>query len=93
MAAGLHRRPARSPRILAQEADGSTVLLSLDDGTYFSLNEVGGMVWELCDGTRTLADVVDAVCAEFDAPDDVVADDVAALVEELASERLLVDPA
>jgi len=64
--------------------------LSLDEGTYFSLNEVGGMVWDLCDGVHTVGEVIDAVCAEFDAPPDTVEADVIALVDELASELLLV---
>lgn len=67
------------------------MLLSLDDGSYFSLNEVGAHVWSLCDGSRTLAQVVDAVCTEFDATPDEVTADVLSLVDELASEKLLVD--
>ena len=92
MSSGPLPRPVRSSRILAQQAQGATVLLSLDEGTYFSLNDVGAVVWEMCDGTHTLAEVVEAVCAEFDAPPDVVTSDVVALVEELASERLVVYP-
>jgi pyrroloquinoline quinone biosynthesis protein D len=87
------RRPLRSPRVLSQEAQGEVVLLALDDGTHFRLNEVGGMVWGMCDGSHTLGDVVDAICAEFDATSDEVADDVVGLVEELAAERLIVEPA
>jgi pyrroloquinoline quinone biosynthesis protein D len=67
------------------------VLLSLEDGTYYSLNDVGAHVWSLCDGSRTVAQLVEGVCAEFDAPPDVVTSDVVALVDELASERLLVE--
>jgi coenzyme PQQ biosynthesis protein PqqD len=81
----------KSPRILVQRAEEATVLLSLDEGTYFSLNEVGGMIWDLCDGIRTVAQMIDTVAAEFDAPHERVAADVIALVDELASERLLVD--
>jgi pyrroloquinoline quinone biosynthesis protein D len=91
MASGLSRRPVKSDRVLAQEADGTTVLLSLDNGTYFSLNEVGGAVWDLCDGTRSLHDVVDDLCARYDASEEQVSADVLEIVAELASERLLVD--
>jgi len=67
------------------------VLLSVDDGSYFSLNEVGALVWNLCDGDRTLAEVVDGVCAEFDAAPEEVTPDVVSLVDDLASEKLLVE--
>jgi hypothetical protein len=77
--------------VLAQQGQDALVLLSLDDGSYFSLNEVGAHVWNLCDGTRTLAQVVEGVCTEFDATPDEVTPDVLSLVDDLASEKLLVD--
>ena len=65
-------------------------MLALDSGRYFTLNEVGTTVWELCDGATTLSSVVEAVCAEFDAPAAVIEADVVELVEELLEEGLLV---
>ena len=88
----LSDRPIRSPRVLAQQAEGATVLLSLDEGTYFRLNEVGGLIWDLCDGDHRLVEVVEAISAEFDAAPDQVEADVLSLVEELSAERLLVEP-
>jgi hypothetical protein len=86
------RRPTRSSSVLTQKADDTLVLLSVDKGTYFSLNEVGAEVWSLCDGNRTVDEVVDVIYAQFDAPRDVVERDVLLVVKELASEHLLVDP-
>lgn len=82
---------ARSERVVAQHAQGEQVLLALDSGQYYTLNDVGSTVWSLCDGSATLASVVDAVCAEFDAPPEVVERDVAELVADLVDEGLLVE--
>jgi hypothetical protein len=67
------------------------VLLSLDEGTYFSLNDVGAIVWTLCDGSHTVEDIIDALCAEFEAPPERIGADVVALVDDLASEGLVGD--
>ncbi|MEO7555590.1 MAG: PqqD family protein [Acidimicrobiales bacterium] len=67
------------------------MLLALDTGRYYALNEVGSTVWALCDGTTTLLSVVDTVSAQFDAPADVVEADVLELVGELVGEGLLVE--
>lgn len=48
-------------------------------------------MWDLCDGARTLGQVVDGVCAEFDATPDEVTPDVVSLVDDLVSEKLLVE--
>src|SRR5262249_51457380 len=81
------RRPEGSP---APEAHGQTVLLRLEDGGYYALDEVGAMIWELCDGHRAVAEIVALLCAEFDAPEAIVQVDVLEFIGDLQRERLLV---
>jgi pyrroloquinoline quinone biosynthesis protein D len=87
----LDARPRRREGILAQEAQGQTVLLRLDDGGYYAVDEVGAMIWQLCDGQRSLADVVAELCRQFEAPEATVAADVLEFVADLRREQLLVD--
>ena len=85
--------PRRQEGILAREAHGQTVLLRLGDGGYYALDEVGAMIWELCDGARGVDEIVERLCSEFDAPQATVRADVCEFVEDLRRERLLVlDP-
>lgn len=86
----LTERPRRQDGVLAQQAHGETVLLRLQDGGYYALDEVGAMIWELCDGTRALAEIVTLMCAEFEAPEATVRADVLEFVGDLRRERLLV---
>lgn len=81
----------RRDDVLTQETSDALVLLDPDGGAYFSLNEVGARVWALCDGTRTVADVVDVLAGEFEAPSETIRDDVLELLDELASERLVTE--
>jgi hypothetical protein len=85
----LEAAPRRSARALAQGLNGELVLVHVDTGMYYTLNEVGSLVWELCDGSLTVAEVVARVCDEFDAPAAEVTSDVLELVEHLADEKLL----
>lgn len=71
-----------------QEADADAVLLDVDTGSYFALNEVGGRVWSLCDG-RTVSEIVDVISAEFDAPVEMIRADVLELLGALADEKLV----
>lgn len=84
-------RPQRNAQVVTQRAGEMMVLLHLARGMYYSLDEVGERVWELCDGSRTAAEVAAVLHEEFDAPIDVIVHDVNDLIEELSSERLLVD--
>ena len=86
----LEGRVRRQDGVLAQEAHGQTVLLRLEDGGYYALDEVGAMIWELCDGSRAVAEIVAILCAEFDAPEPTVREDVLEFIGDLRRERLLV---
>jgi coenzyme PQQ biosynthesis protein PqqD len=81
--------PKQRDRVLTQSAEDELVLLDLDAGTYFALNEVGARVWELCDGHRSLDDIIDTIEGEFEAPRRVIEEDVHALVDQLAADRLV----
>ena len=74
---------------MVQEVEGQTVLLDIASGEYFALNDVGGRVWELCDGTRTVGEVVEVICTEYDAPASVVMTDASELLEGLAGAGLV----
>jgi pyrroloquinoline quinone biosynthesis protein D len=76
--------------VIAQEAHGQTVLLRLDDGGYYALDEVGATIWELCDGHRSVSEIVASLCAEFDAPEETVSADVVEFIGDLRREQLLV---
>ncbi|MGA2925526.1 MAG: pyrroloquinoline quinone biosynthesis peptide chaperone PqqD [Solirubrobacteraceae bacterium] len=86
----LDERARRREGILAQEAQGQTVLLRLEDGGYYALDEVGARIWELCDGHRAVSEIVTELCAEFDAPEAIVRADVIEFIGDLRREQLLV---
>ena len=50
-------------------------------------------MWELCDGSRTVNDVVTTLCSEYDAPRETLEADVMEILEELSGADLLVDAA
>lgn len=87
---GLESQPRAREGILKQRVEDETILFHLEDGQYYALDEVGGRVWELCDGTRSVADVISVICREFEAPVETIEADVLELLGELASEKLVV---
>ena len=79
-----------SDDVVAREVAGETVLLNLESGTYFGLNETGGMVWQLLDeGSATLEDICTAIEEEYDIAREDIESDVLALAEDLFEHGLL----
>ena len=73
---------------------GETIIVPVRDDvadldSIYTLNETGTFVWDLLDGHRTVAQLIDAVVAEFEVPREVAAADVARLIVSLRDEGLL----
>ena len=76
-------------QVIAQKATDDWLLFNVSDGNYYSLNDIGGRVWELCDGTRTVSQLVAALAAEYDATTEVLEKDVVELLEGLQNGKLI----
>lgn len=79
----------RSPNATFQVVADEAILIHLQTGVYYSLNEVGTAFWQLLDGERTLNDCAAHIAAEYNAPVEVVLADLEELVKELAEEGLV----
>ena len=80
----------KSQDVIAQRAHHDLVLFHLETGYYFSLNELGARIWELCDAERPLEEIAEILESEYDAPRQQILDDCLTLVASLTSNGLLV---
>ncbi len=83
----LRKNPNTAFRTLAAGEGG--VLLHLESGEYHGVNDIGCMIWQLIDGERTVADVVDAIRSEVEHPPDALADDVGRFIDDMRERDLL----
>jgi coenzyme PQQ biosynthesis protein PqqD len=82
--------PKRGPQVIAQKGSNDLLLFNMEDGNYYSLNEIGGRIWELCDGSHSVSQVVESLAAEYGAPQEVLEKDVTELLEDLQGGKLIV---
>jgi len=76
--------------VVFRELDGEAVLLNLDSGVYFGLDEVGTRVWALLVEHGTLERVCSLLVEEYDVEPAVLEQDVSRLVEEMRHKGLVV---
>ena len=92
MAVDLASKPLRPPGVLSRRVkpdEPTTVLLHPQTGEYYTLDEIGSRVWELCDGERTVAEIAASIAKEYDAPASEIERDVLELLNDLQAEQLL----
>ncbi|HMS84998.1 MAG TPA: PqqD family protein [Nitrospira sp.] len=79
----------KNPDVQATNMDGETVLLDLSTGRYYTLNQAGSLIWELCTGKQTISDIHTALCNRFEVLPERALDDLVILANQLTQEGLL----
>jgi len=75
--------------VSAREFDGEWIVLDLQRGSYYGLDELGGIIWgQLCAG-RSPADIAEVLATNYDAPKATLLGDVLVLVDELLERGLV----
>lgn len=85
----LQSHPQRKEQVIAQKASKDFLLFNMDDGNYYSLNDVGCRIWQLCDGSHSVAQIIDTLSAEYDVSGDVLSQDVIEVLESFSSGSLI----
>ena len=78
-----------SPGTLYRDVQGEGVLLHLDSGQYFGLDEVANRVWQLIVEKNALGDVEAALLNEFNVEPPRLSEDLQRLVDELVAKKLI----
>ncbi|HZP19369.1 MAG TPA: PqqD family protein [Bauldia sp.] len=77
------------PMVISETIDGETVIINLEYGTYYSLKQVGAIIWTGIQARRNVSDIAGLVQAHFDVEAGRAAAEVAELVRQLSEEQLV----
>ena len=80
----------KSQQIAAKVVDGEAVIINLASGVYYSMDKVGGLIWNMIERARSLDAIANTVAAAYDVPPERARADVGQLAAELVAEDLVV---
>ena len=78
--------------VVFQVLDGQAVVLNLDSGRYFGLNEVGTVFWQGLEQGRSLKQITESLLERYEVDRDVLERDLAELMTDLKQRNLLESP-
>ncbi len=73
-----------------EDVEESGTVILLISGMMHQLNLLGGMIWNLADGTRSQEQIVDNLLEEFDVEREIIAADVDEFVQDLLQRGWLI---
>jgi hypothetical protein len=83
------RLAPNSAEVAASVLDGEAIMINLSSGVYYSMDGVGGLIWELIAQRQRLEEIVAAIVQAYDVPADRAKTDLERLAGELLGEQLV----
>ncbi len=77
-------------KVISEMLDGETILINLENGNYYSMNDTGSVVWNLLQTGAGAGDMTAALVAGYEVDEDVVTKDLQAFLDVLRADGLIV---
>ena len=79
----------QSEQQVAAEVDGEVVMMSIESGNYYGLDEVGSRIWALLETPTTVTRVCDTLMDEFEVERTTLEGHVLQFLKQLAEQGLI----
>ena len=79
----------RSPTVLAAEVDGEVVMMSIEQGRYFGLDDIGSDIWKRLEPPCSFSALIDGLVADYAADRATIAADVRALLDRMMADDVV----
>src|SRR5437868_3229637 len=80
---------ARSPSVLTAEVDGEVVMMSIEQGRYFGLDDIGSDIWKRIEPPCSFATLIDRLVVDYEADRATIAADVQVLLGRMAAQDVV----
>ncbi len=82
-------RVVRSASCLSAEVGNETVLMSVENGCYGGLDDIGSDIWRRLEKSVSVAELCGALASCYDASRDAIEKDVLAFLEALRQKEMI----
>jgi hypothetical protein len=80
---------ARSSQVLYSEIDGDVTMMSVENGKYYSLKEVGARIWSLLEQPMSPQQICDQLMVEYRVDRERCEGEVIGVIRQMASEGIV----
>jgi hypothetical protein len=80
---------SRNPKLLVAAVHDETVMMDIDSGKYYGLDDIGTAIWQRLERPLPFGKLVEMLAAEYDAERATIARDVAKLLTSMAEHKAI----
>jgi hypothetical protein len=85
----LSNRIVQSQGNIVSDMDGEKVMVNINNGNYYNLGRMGGLIWGLMGNPISVSDLVAALMTEYDVEQNVCEEQVLSFLKHLLDEKLI----
>ena len=85
----LENKIARSEGFITSTVDDEVMMMSIEKGHYYGLDDIGSHIWQQLENPVRVADLCAQLSTEFNVDQDQCETDVLAFLNELADEGMI----
>ncbi|WNQ12680.1 lasso peptide biosynthesis PqqD family chaperone [Paenibacillus aurantius] len=85
----LSDRFSQVPGNIVSDMGEEKVMLSIQNGKYYNLGEIGGRIWELLEQPRTMEEVVAELVSEYEVDAALCREQTQSFLEHMINEQLI----
>ena len=78
-----------SKNVFAQEIDEETIILDSETQEYFSINEIGKVIWSLIEEKKNLEEIKAEMLNMYEVPEEQIEKDLLNFIQALEQKRLI----
>ncbi|HEX3012545.1 MAG TPA: lasso peptide biosynthesis PqqD family chaperone [Syntrophomonadaceae bacterium] len=81
---------SKTEGVVLAELDGKVVMMSIENGQYYGLDEVGSIIWDMMSEPVQVKNVIDRLMQEYEVTREECEKDVMAFLEKLYEKKLII---
>ena len=78
-------------KIITRQLQGETVLLNMENGDYFTLNQMGTEIFSCISEGMDTEEIIEYLLENYEAGYDRVRKDVVSLIDEMKEKNIIID--
>lgn len=79
----------RSSELVSSDIDGEVVMMSIENGKYYGLDQVGSRIWEVLEKPLPISELIEQLLIEFEVERETCEKDVMYFLQKLDDDNML----
>ena len=80
---------AKNMELISSDLDGETVMMSVENGKYYGLNNIGSRIWALIERPCLVTDLRNSLISEFDVESEKCEQDLISFLDDLLQKGVI----